>query len=97
MAGNTVSSGGIGPDIAGHITSGGGNVIGITEGITGFTPAATDRTGTAATPLAPALAPLASNGGIVQTFALLAGSPAIDLAVCPAGLPAAQEGSLSYI
>jgi len=82
VAGNTAA--GNGPDIAGALnTDGGGNVIGKTDGITGFTPTSSDRTGTVASPLSPVLGALASNGGTVQTFALLPGSPAIDLLACP--------------
>ncbi len=85
VAGNTAA--GNGPDIAGALnTDGGGNVIGKTDGITGFTPTSSDRTGTVASPLSPVLGALASNGGTEQTFALLPGSPAIDLLACPGTL-----------
>ena len=49
------------------------------DGSTGFT-AATDKKGTAASPLNPKLDPkgLRSNGGPTQTVALVSGSPAID-------------------
>ena len=40
----------------------------------------------------PLLGPLADNGGDTQTHALLAGSPAIDAAVCVSGLATDQRG-----
>ena len=75
VAGNTAGSG---PDIAGSVTTdGGGNVIGTTSGNGGLSDGS-DRLN-----VSPLLRPLASNGGPVQTFALLPGSPAIDIAACP--------------
>jgi CSLREA domain-containing protein len=76
-----------GPDVSGNFTSSatgtseGFNLIGKTDGSTGFT-AATDRTGTIAAPLDPKLDPsgLQDHGGPTQTIALLVGSPAIDQA-----------------
>jgi len=67
------------PDVAGNVASNGFNLIGKTDGSTGFT-AATDHAGTIAAPLDPKLDPngLQSNGGVTQTIALLLGSPAID-------------------
>lgn len=82
VAGNTATTN---PDVRNHVTSGGHNLIGATDGSTGFT--GTDLTGTAASPLDPKLGPLASNGGTTQTMALLFGSPAVstgDPAVCTA-------------
>jgi putative cofactor-binding repeat protein len=68
-----------GPDVSGDFISAGFNLIGKTDGSTGFT-AATDQTGTIASPLDPKLDPngLQSNGGATKTIALLFGSPAID-------------------
>lgn len=75
VAGN---NGVTGPDILGAVTTdGGSNVVGNTAGSTGLT-APSDKLNTD-----PLLGPLASNGGTVQTFALLSGSPAIDIAACP--------------
>ena len=67
------------PDVLGSFTSGGFNLIGKTDGSTGFT-AATDQTGTIFAPLDPQLDPngLQSNGGPTSTIALVLGSPAID-------------------
>jgi CSLREA domain-containing protein len=66
-------------DVSGTFSSHGFNLIGKTNGSTGFT-AATDRTGTEASPLDPRLDPngLQDNGGPTMTVALLPGSPAID-------------------
>jgi CSLREA domain-containing protein len=67
----------IGPDVSGSFTSQGFNLIGKTDGSTGFT-AATDQTGTVAVPLDPLLDSLQDNGGPTKTQALLSGSKAID-------------------
>ncbi len=78
VAGNTVDSSSLGPDIRGNVTTdGGGNVVGNPTDSTGLT-APSDKLN-----VAPLLAPLGNNGGPVQTFALLSGSPAIDIAACP--------------
>jgi len=75
VAGNT---GGAGPDINGNVTTdGGGNVIGDTTGTGNFT-GPNDKLN-----VNPLLGTLASNGGTVQTRALLTGSPAIDILACP--------------
>jgi CSLREA domain-containing protein len=68
-----------GPDVYGTFSSQGFNLIGKTDGSISFT-AATDKTGTIASPLDPKLDPngLQNNGGPTQTIALLFGSPAID-------------------
>ena len=69
------------PDVSGPFSSQGYNLVGKTNGSTGFT-AATDQTGTVAAPLNPKLDPkgLQDNGGPTRTIALLSGSPAIDKA-----------------
>jgi CSLREA domain-containing protein len=68
-----------GEDVRGDFTSGGFNLIGKTDGSTGFTQP-TDRTGTNASPLDPRLDPagLKNNGGLTETIALFPGSPAVD-------------------
>ncbi len=83
VAGNTAT--GSGPDIAGPVTTDNfGNVLGIADGSSGITNGVNhDQAGTAAAPLNPLLAPLGSYGGPVQTVALLPGSVAIDIALCP--------------
>src|SRR5262249_23994995 len=73
VAGNTASTG---PDVLGGVNSQGDNLIGETDGSSGWV--ATDLTGTSALPLDPLLAPLGNYGGPTQTMALLPGSPAID-------------------
>lgn len=65
-----------GPDATGSFNSQGHNLIGNADDSTGFT--ASDLTGTTASPLNALLGPLANNGGLTQTHALLAGSPALD-------------------
>ncbi len=72
----------------GDVESAGFNLIGNTDGSTGW--ASTDLIGTAVHPLDPKLGPLANNGGPTQTMLPLAGSPAINhgsnaLAVDPKG------------
>jgi len=74
IAGNSAPNG---PDVNGTVTSQGHNLVGKSDGSTGFT-ATGDQTGSVATPLDPKLALLAFNGGLTQTHALLFGSPAID-------------------
>jgi hypothetical protein len=67
------------PDVSGAFASQGFNLIGKTDGSTGFT-AVTDQTGTTGSPLDPKLDPagLQDNGGPTKTIALLSNSPAID-------------------
>ena len=85
VAGNTAGTQGL--DLFGPVTvDGGGNVIGNTAGSTGLTNG-TDKLNVPAP-----LGPLASNGGPTQTLALLPGSPAIDIAPCPAGLTTDGRG-----
>ncbi len=76
IAGNTAS---VGPDVSLTFTSQGFNLIGKSDGSTGFTNGVNnDQVGTIATPINPLLGPLANNGGPTMTLALLPGSPAID-------------------
>jgi CSLREA domain-containing protein len=79
VAGNSVSGTGnaVAPDVSNSFNSRGHNLIGKTDGSTGFTQP-TDKTGTIASPLDPKLGPFQSNGGPTQTHALLGGSPALD-------------------
>jgi CSLREA domain-containing protein len=65
------------PDLSGTFNSGGYNLIGNGSGAT-VTPTTGDQIGTAAVPISPRLGPLQYNDGVLQTRALLAGSPAID-------------------
>ena len=73
MAGNTATTSG--PDVVGTFASQGNNLIGKTDGSSGWV--GSDLTGTIAQPLNPLLAPLGNYGGPTQTMALLPGSPAI--------------------
>jgi CSLREA domain-containing protein len=78
---NTIVAGNTGapnsPDAFGTFTSQGHNLVGISDGSTGFNQTG-DQTGTSASPLDPKLGPLANNGGPTQTMSLLPASPAID-------------------
>jgi predicted outer membrane repeat protein len=72
VAGNTASTG---PDILGSIISQGNNLIGATDGSSGFV--ASDQTGTAAKPLLANLGAFGNYGGPTPTLPLLQGSPAL--------------------
>jgi hypothetical protein len=61
--------------VSGAFTSAGHNLIGQTDGSTGFDGG--DLTGTAANPLDPLFGDFGNFGGPTQTLALQAGSPAI--------------------
>lgn len=75
VAGNNADTG---PDYRGAASDGGHNLIGITDGSSGFSAAQGDLLGTSANPLDPHLGPLQNNGGPTATMALLPGSPAIN-------------------
>lgn len=90
IAGDSVFNGGTGPDCQGTFTSGGFNLIGATNGSTGWI--ASDLTGSSASPLDPLLSPLQDNGGPTVTLALLPGSAAID-AGGSGGAPTDQRGA----
>lgn len=77
VARNSVA--GTGPDLLGNFGSSGFNLIGKTDGSTGFT-SATDQTGTVASPLDPRFHPYnyRLNGGTTRTLGLRPDSPAID-------------------
>ena len=87
-AGNTLTGTGGSPDLfsdTGALFTGRNNIIGVGTG-TNFTflidGGDGNQVGNAARPRNPLLAPLASNGGPVQTRALLPGSLAIDTGTC---------------
>jgi hypothetical protein len=81
------------PDVSGGFNSLGHNLIGITNGSTGFT-APGDQTGSKASPLDPRIAPLSDNGGPTLTMALMPGSPAID-AGATQGAPATDQRGIA--
>ena len=87
VAGNTAATGG--QDVDGAINSSGFNLVGKTDGSTGWV-VGSDLTGTIASPLDPMLAPLGNYGGRTQTMALLPGSPAIN-AGTSTGAPSSDE------
>ena len=90
VAGNTATTG---PDASGTFVSQGHNLIGKTDGSSGW--AGSDLTGTVASPLNARLAPLDYYGGPIQTIALLPGSPAIgagSIALIPAGITTDARG-----
>jgi CSLREA domain-containing protein len=95
VARNSASYGG--PDawgILGIITSAGHNLVGVTNGSSGWI--GSDLKGTAASPLNPLLAPLGNYGGPTRTMALLPGSPAID-AGASAGAPTTDQRGLGRV
>jgi predicted outer membrane repeat protein len=93
IAGNT-STGTTSNDVEEAFTSQGNNLIGDTDGSTGF--GGSDLAGTGLTPLDPKLGPLADYGGPTQTMALLAGSPAID-AGNNSGVPANDQRGFARV
>src|SRR5262249_5299440 len=94
----TGSSSGSGPDVSGAAQAGSNNnLIGINDGpLTGISAGVNgNRIGTPASPINPRLGPLADNGGLTQTMALLLGSPAINAgsnASIPPGVTTDQRG-----
>jgi hypothetical protein len=74
IAGNSASAG---PDCLGPFMSEGFNLIGKTNGSTGWG-ALGDQYGTTTSPLNPMLGPLQDNGGLTPTMEPLSGSPVID-------------------
>ncbi len=91
VAGNSAEGGG--SDALGAVESEGNNLVGQTNGSTGW--AASDLTGTSAQPINPLLAPLGRYEGTTPTMSLLPGSPAINAgnnALIPAGITTDQRG-----
>jgi hypothetical protein len=87
VAGNTITSG-TGPDLYGVLTSRGHNLIGTTQGGSGYI--SSDLLN-----VKPLLGPLQNNGGPTQTMALLSGSPAIG-AGDPTDAPAYDQRGPGY-
>ena len=95
VAGNTASTG---PDLFGFVTSQGTNLIGKTDGSSGWVTSGADQdlTGTVALPLATKLGVLGYYGGPTETMPLLPGSPAINAgnnALIPLGVTTDQRGT----
>jgi filamentous hemagglutinin family protein len=82
VAGNNIILGitpNTGIDVSGTFTDLSGNLVGKNNGSTGFTNGVQGSiVGTIANPINPQLAPLANYGGVTQTHALIANSPALD-------------------
>jgi hypothetical protein len=83
---------GQGADTSGNFVSLGGNLIGVTNGGTGFT-APGDLTGSSSAPIDPQIGPLADNGGPTLTMALMPGSPAINAGRASGGSSTDQRGT----
>ncbi len=79
-----------GPDADGTVTSQGYNLIGKTDGSSGWI--GSDLTGSIGDPLNPLLAPLGNYGGPTETVELLIGSPAIGAGVTVGGVTTDQRG-----
>ena len=78
IAGNTA---GQGPDVRGSFASQGHNLIGKSDGSTGFINGTnSDQVGTSALPIDPKLGGLSNNGGPTQTLLPALGSPVINAA-----------------
>jgi predicted outer membrane repeat protein len=93
---NLVDATGTAPDLSGVFTDGGHNLIGIGSGSTGiFTGLNGNLVGTMANSIDPKLGPLANNGGLTKTMALLTGSPAIDHGD-NAGAPATDQRGFGF-
>lgn len=86
IAGNTGSA--TSPDVLGAVASQGWNLIGITDGSSGWM--LNDLLGNAVSPLNPLLSACQDNGGPVWTMGPLAGSPARDAG--NSGLPTDARG-----
>ena len=82
-------------DIAGHVEAS-NSLIGVDSALT-VTDNGGNLIGTFASPIDPLLGPLADNGGLTLTHALLFGSPAIDagslLLVTPSNVDSSTDGS----
>jgi hypothetical protein len=97
IAGNTTTTSS--PDLRGTFTSHGHNLVGKSDGSTGFTNGANgDIVGTASAPVDAKLSPLGFYGGPTQTQLLLCGSPAIDagddsVTAAPLSLSTEQRGA----
>ena len=87
IASNTAPNG---PDVFGAFTDQGFNLIGKSDGSSGFT--VSTLVGTIEYPINPLLGPLQNNGGPTQTQALLPGSPALNAGNSAGAPPTDQRG-----
>jgi filamentous hemagglutinin family protein len=78
------------PDVSGTFIDQGNNLIGKSDGSTGFI--VSTLVGTNANPIDPRLGPLQNNGSSTQTHALLPGSPALDAGITVTGITTDQRG-----
>ena len=92
--GNSIIAGnsGTNPDVFGTFISQSYNLIGKSDGSTGFSNGSGDIVGTIALPIDPGLAPLGNYGGPTLTHALLGGSRAIDKGSAVIGITTDQRG-----
>ncbi len=96
VAGNMATNGA--PDVSGFVNSQGTNLIGKTDGSTGWLASGADKdlTGTVASPLAANLGLLGYYGGPTETMPLFLGSPAINdgnNGLIPSGITTDQRGT----
>ena len=89
VAGNTATTSG--PDAYGSFGSSGHNLVGKTDGSSGWV--GSDLTGTIAAPLKALLASLGNYGGPTQTMALQPGSPALGKGTGASGITTDQRGA----
>ena len=92
IAGDTtdLGSGTVGTSLGHNLIGSIGSGSGFTNGVDG------DQVGANANPINPFLGPLANNGGPTLTYAILAGSPAIeagDISIIPSGVTTDQRGA----
>ena len=94
IATNTTALAANGPDAFGAFTDSGSNLIGESDGSTGFGAGLTPSTlvGTSLSPIDPLLRPLGFYGGPTMTMALKAGSPAIAAGTPVSGITTDQRG-----
>lgn len=78
------------PDVSGIFRDSGNNLIGVSDGSSGFR--ISTLVGTIANPIDPLLGLLQNNGGSTPTQALLPGSPALNAGVNVAGTTTDQRG-----
>jgi hypothetical protein len=98
VAGNFNNIPTAGDDLGGAIAAASkNNLIGVDTGLTGITNTNGNRIGTAAAPLDARLAPLAFNGGLTPTHALLPNSQAINVGNKLADLPTTDQRGLVRI